>query len=107
MNRRLRITLAAAATVSLLAAAACSKGARMGGTDLEPAAVETAGVPHFVGHGTEEGHGEHDNVATPAEQHAAPVQGQTNEQLEPGASTPGDLPPDGGNVAVQPDTGGQ
>ena len=113
MDRSLRITLAAVATASLLIVPACTKGSRLGGTELEPAAVETAGVPEFHAHAApgeahgdethgEVTHGEHDNIATPAEQHAAPVAGRVNDQLEPGASSAGDLPPDGGNVVVEP-----
>lgn len=43
---------------------------------------------------------ENDPVATPDEQLNAPVEGQLNDQME-AVNTPGDLPPDGGNVVTQ------
>lgn len=100
MKRMMRTMLTGAAAAALLIAPACTKGSTIGGTEGSPAAVETAGVPHFEGHGAE-GEQEHDNVAHPAEQVAAPVHGDVNTQLEPGATGPGSLPPDGGNVEVE------
>lgn len=98
-------SIAVASAFALAMAVGCTKGSTLGGTELEPAAVETAGVPTFEAHGTGEEHeedatgGEHDNVATPAEQHSTEVTADHSTETV-GASSAGDLPPDGGNVVT-------
>ena len=104
MNGKTASALILAGSVALVLGAGCSKGSTLGGTEGDPAAVETAGVPEFEGHGAEADHdasgtAEHDNIATPAEQHASEVP-EVHSTAGVGASSAGDLPPDGGNVVT-------
>lgn len=98
MKIRTTAPIALAAAVALMLGSACTKGSTLGGSKAEPAAVETAGVPEFsAGHGEDAAEGEHDNIAAPAEQdHAGVTDDHSTETL--GASSAGDLEPDGGNV---------
>ena len=77
INQKYVSSVLAFAAAGLIITVGCTKGMTQGGTEAEPAAVETAGVPPMPHHGEEktaEGH------TSPASEHGAPTEPHSSSQ---------------------------
>lgn len=83
MIRSLLATTGAVLVGSVVLLSACSKGSTLGGTEQEPAAVETAGAPPVPEHAPEDA----DSHATATEPHPAGEEHANRPESTPATTT--------------------
>jgi hypothetical protein len=104
MNKTtIRTALLTLCVCLVLASLACTKGRGVGGTQDNPAAVETAGVPEMPAHGAAAGHekaADHEGPTSPADAHGTPTEPGTATSHEAVPTTPASQAPAAGDTAA-------